>query len=214
MQIADHRQGMPMWYYHFTFEQAGYRSAIFKIEIKRSAFNRCDWNGTAFLAAAHLLMLDDRKRINPHLRVYWRLSNLSLCHPQARTIDDQTIKVFEKYNERSKKYFFFVIIAINGSFFHWHSCLCCFFCVRNYLKNTYPRYMHTRIILLRHLSGAWDVNPTIQGILERDILHFRFTLCCKLMKSRWTLFVFTLDCCQKSMVSDKTAEVWSLEKCS
>lgn len=79
MQIADHRQGMPMWY-RFTFEQASYRWLIFEIEIERSAFNRCNWNGPAFLAAAHLLMLDDWKRINPHLGVYWfidiYLSNL------------------------------------------------------------------------------------------------------------------------------------------
>lgn len=115
---------MPMWYYRFTFEQATVgQFAIFEIEIERSAFNRCDWNGPAFLAAARPLMLDDRKRINSHLGIYWHFSNLSMFIVIANS-------------SRKYKSLLSLLSLLNLFFKYWHSCLRYFFSVWNYLKNT------------------------------------------------------------------------------
>jgi len=93
MQIADHRQGMPMWYYRFTFEQVSYHWPIRDIwNWDRTFRPLIDATGRPSLSYRHSSVnVDDRKRINPYLRVYWRFSNLIHSNGQSRWSDNEGI---------------------------------------------------------------------------------------------------------------------------
>lgn len=105
-------------------------------------------------------MLEDRKRINPHLEefigVFQIFQSLPMSFTVTITIDDQTIKVFKKCSEGSKKNILFSLLLLLTILFSLAFLSTLFILHYIYLKllkeHIDLRYMHICIFFLRFLK--------------------------------------------------------------
>jgi len=157
MQIADHRQDMPMWYYRFTFEQASYRWPIRDIWNWNRTFRPLiDAAGKPSLSYRRSLMLmieNESIRICEFIGVFQISSSIVTDNR-----DDQTIKVFKKCGEYVKN------MKVSFRYYISSLMISLFFISIPVISSLFKKHVFKilQIFPEKYFSKTWGVNPTIQ----------------------------------------------------